>query len=442
MADLTKPKKQISVWWFAFGYFAVYIPYSFFTKMVTGGLLAKDYPQDKIDACLANKPDCDQSILEAINAVKVNSFEWLPPTIIASILSMLIFISCMRWWKYATQTKVKIAGHTLPRPRIWTLFSGICTGLVVVTTTLAYTIDGVSIVFAMLFMRGGMPIMSPIVDTIFKRHVRWFSWAALGMSILALVISNFGPYALGFKTFGEQALMNTMLAIDLIVYLSAYFFRLSFMSKLAKSENDDDTKKFFVEEQMVGTPSIFLILLIASFFAPDVLTADSTGLQKMLFGIHAGFTTVWSRPGVIIALAFGAGIFSQFNGVFGSLILLDKSENAFAVAINRCSSILAGTIASILVAVIFTTELNGKPLMPDAFQFVGAAFVIGALLFLTLPKLIAKSKAKKAAELAGDQPKEEAKAEEKAEDAKAEEKAEDAKAEEKAEDAKAEEKAE
>ncbi|MBR4985110.1 MAG: hypothetical protein IKY83_05150, partial [Proteobacteria bacterium] len=433
MADLTKPKKQISVWWFAFGYFAVYIPYSFFTKMVTGGLLAKDMPQDQIDACLQKADTCNPDVLAAIEAVKVNSFEWLPPTIIASILSMLIFISCVGWWKYATHTtKVKIAGRSLPRPRIWTLFSGICTGLVVVTTTLAYTIDGVSIVFAMLFMRGGMLIMSPIVDTIFKRHVRWFSWAALGMSILALVISNFGPYALGFKTFGEQALMNAMLAIDLIVYLSAYFFRLSFMSKLAKSENDDDTKKFFVEEQMVGTPSIFIILLIASFFAPDVLTADSTGLQKMLFGIHAGFTTFWSRPGVIIALAFGAGLFSQFNGVFGSLILLDKSENAFAVAINRCSSILAGTIASILVAVIFTAELNGKPLMPDVFQFVGAAFVIGALLFLTLPKLIAKSKAKKAAELAGN------KAEEKADDAKAEEKADDAKGEEKAADAKAE----
>ena len=391
MADLTKPKKQVSVWWFAFGYFAVYIPYSIFTKMVSGGLLAQDDPA-LAQACL------DKAADYTVCPLRVNSFEWLPPTILASIIMMLIFISSMKWWKFATQTtKVKIAGHSLPRPRIWTLFSGICTGLVVVTTTLAYTIDGVSIVFAMLLMRGGMLVMSPIVDTIFKRHVRWFSWAALGLSLLALIISNFGPNIFEGATLGEKALMNTMLAIDLIVYLSAYFFRLSFMSKLAKSDNADDTKKFFVEEQMVGTPSIFIILFIAAMFAPGAVENPS-GLDNMLNGIHAGFFTFWHRPALILVLAVLAGIFSQFNGVFGSLILLDKSENAFAVAVNRCSSILAGVIASLVVALVFTTELDGKALMPNVYTWVSAAFIIGALLFLALPKMFATlEKQKKAA---------------------------------------------
>ena len=394
MTDSTKPKKHVSVWWFAFGYFAVYIPYSFFTKMVSGGLMAKDDGPEMVQACLSKTADYLTCPL------RVNSFEWLPPTIMASIIMMLIFITSMRWWKFATQTSFKIGGHTLPRPRIWTLFSGICTGLVVVTTTLAYTIDGVSIVFAMLLMRGGMLIMSPIVDTIFRRHVRWFSWAALAMSLLALLISNFGPYAFGDATWGEKALMNTMLAIDLIVYLSAYFFRLSFMSKLAKSNNADDTKKFFVEEQMVGTPSILIILFIASLFAPGIVDNPS-GLDNMLNGIHAGFTTFWSRPGIIIGLAVAAGIFSQFNGVFGSLILLDPSENAFAVAINRCSSILAGVIASLAVAIVFVNDLKDQPLMPDVYTWVSAAFVVGALLFLALPKMFATlEKQRKAAEAA------------------------------------------
>ncbi|MBO4349970.1 MAG: hypothetical protein J6A01_03365 [Proteobacteria bacterium] len=398
MADLTKPKKQVSVWWFAFGYFAVYIPYSFFTKMVSGGLLAKDDP-NMAQACLDKAADI------SVCPLRVNSFEWLPPTILASIIMMLIFISSMKWWKFATQTKnVKIAGHSLPRPRIWTLFSGICTGLVVVTTTLAYTIDGVSIVFAMLLMRGGMLVMSPIVDTIFRRHVRWFSWAALSLSLLALIISNFGPNIFEGATFGEKALMNTMLAIDLVVYLSAYFFRLSFMSKLAKSENADDTKKFFVEEQMVGTPSIFIILFIASLFAPGVVDNPS-GLDNMLNGIHAGFTTFWSRPASILVLAVLAGIFSQFNGVFGSLILLDKSENAFAVAVNRCSSILAGVIASLAIAIVFQTELDGKALMPGLYTWISAALIVGALLFLALPKMFATlEKQRKAAEAAAAAP--------------------------------------
>ena len=422
MADSTKPKRHVSVWWFAFGYFAVYIPYSFFTKMVSGGLMAQNDPQ------LAAA--CAKSAAIADCPIRVNSFEWLPPTIIASICMMLIFITSMRWWKFATQTSFKVAGHTLPRPRIWTLLSGICTGLVVVTTTLAYTIDGVSIVFAMLLMRGGMLVMSPIVDTIFKRHVRWFSWAALGLSLAALLVSNFGPYAFSGKEWeGWSNVMNTMLAIDLLVYLSAYFCRLSAMSKLAKSDNADDTKKFFVEEQMVGTPSILVILFIASLFAPGVVD-NPTGLDNMLNGIHAGFTTFWDRPASILLLAVAAGIFSQFNGVFGSLILLDKSENAYAVAVNRCSSILAGVIASLAIAIVFGVDLSGKALMPDAYTWVSAVLILGALVFLAMPKLLA-SKAKKAAELAGnnEDKKEEAKAEEKAEDAKAEEKAEDAKAE-------------
>lgn len=373
MTDLTAPKKQISIWWFAFGYFAVYVPYSFFTKVLTKGLWAD--PE-------AGKLASDWT---------VSSGEILPPTIMASIIVMLCFISIIGWWKYATQWKLNLGSKSisLPRPRIWTLLSGICTGFVVVTTTLAYTIDGVSIVFAMLLMRGGMLIMSPIVDTIFKRHVRWFSWAALGCSVASLLVSNFWPYAFEGATFGEKALINTMLAIDLVVYLASYFFRLSFMSKLAKSENDDDTKRFFVEEQMVGTPSVLLILFIAQFFAPEQAT---TGFGQLLIDIHNGFFTFWQHPTQIVVTAMFIGFFSQFNGVFGGLILLDKSENAFAVPVNRCSSILAGVTATIALAVFF----DGYKL-PGVGEFVGAGFIVGAILFLTLPKMFQKLNAKKAA---------------------------------------------
>lgn len=404
MTDLTAPKKQISIWWFAFGYFAVYVPYSFFTKVLTKGLWAD--PE-------AGKLASDWT---------VSSGEILPPTIMASIIVMLCFISIIGWWKYATQWKLNLGSKSisLPRPRIWTLLSGICTGFVVVTTTLAYTIDGVSIVFAMLLMRGGMLIMSPIVDTIFKRHVRWFSWAALGMSLAALIITNVWPG--GFNCPEEaKPLMNGMLAVDLIVYLASYFCRLSFMSKLAKSENDDDTKKFFVEEQMVGTPSVLIILFIASFFAPATINPaelgyNPGGFEKLLFGIHTGFFDFWTIHNTqVILTAMCIGFFSQFNGVFGGLILLDKSENAFAVPVNRCSSILAGVTATCALAIFFPavtqtltkTCLDGTSgeivkvlegyAVPSTGEFVGAAFIVGAILFLTLPKMFQKLNAKKAA---------------------------------------------
>lgn len=365
MTDLTQPKKQISIWWFALGYFAAYVPYSFMTKVLTKGLLGtgKDDP-----------------------VMAVNSFEILPPTILASIVVMICFISIMGWWKYATQWKLKLGSKeiSLPRPRLWTLFSGICTGLVVVTTTLAYTIDGVSIVFAMLLMRGGMLIMSPIVDKIFKKPVKWFSWAALGMSLLALLVSNLWEPFFSGKSLAEVTAFNVMLGLDLIVYLASYFVRLSCMSKLAKSQNSDDTKKFFVEEQMVGTPSIFILLIIAAIVGGVTGAAPDT----LLGGIHAGFTTFWQHPANVIAIAMAIGFCSQFNGVFGGLILLYPSENSFAVPVNRCSSILAGLVATCLLAIAFD-NYN----LPQTGEFVGAAFIIGAVLFLALPKYFAGKKA-------------------------------------------------
>ena len=172
------------------------------------------------------------------------------------------------------------------------------------------------------------------------------------------------------------------------------------MSKLAKSDNADDTKKFFVEEQMVGTPSILVILFFAGLIG-HIVSPESS----LFNGIWAGFTTFWQRPGIIIGFAIATGIFSQFNGVFGSLILLDKSENAFAVAVNRCSSIIAGTIASLFVALIYEVSLTGKAYMPSMYTWIATGLVVGALLFLALPKMFATlEKQKKAAAAAAAEP--------------------------------------
>ncbi|MCL2325645.1 MAG: hypothetical protein FWC40_04005 [Proteobacteria bacterium] len=364
MADLTAPRKYISIWWFALGYFAAYVPYSFFTKVATDGLLASPFEMPK-------------------DSVMVNSFEILPPTILTGALVMITFITVMRWWKYATQWKVRLGSMeiSLPRPRLWTLLSGACSGLVVMTTTLAYTIDGVSIVFAMLLMRGGLLIMSPIVDKLNKRHVRWFSWCALALSFMSLVVAFYAKPAPD----GARFAFNMLLMIDVVVYLVAYFGRLSFMSKLAKSDDPNNTKRFLVEEMMVATPTIFIALFVVSLFYAG---QDAT---SFVGGVYAGFHHFWNYPALMIALVIGIGVCSQFSGIFGGLVLLDKSENAFSVPVNRCSSIMSGIIATLGLAFFFGTKLALS-------EFVGAIFIICAILFLTIPPLLAKRRAKRLAE--------------------------------------------
>ena len=333
-----------SIWWFAFGYFACYAPYSALTKAVSKGLV----------------PGMETGI---------SGFTLLPCTVLFSLCGMMIFLTLMRWWKHATQHR--IGGFTLPGPRGVTLASGLCTAVIIGTTTLAYTFSGVSIVFMMLLMRGGVLVLAPIVDAVSGRKSQWFSWAALALSIGALLVtfSERGGYAI-----------TVVAAVDVTAYLAGYFFRLRIMSKNAKSDDPKANIRYFVEEQMVATPAVMVALALVALI----------GQGEVMLEVRAGFTT-FPLDGGVIHLAMIIGLLSQGTGICGGLILLDKRENTFSVPVNRCSSILAGVVAAWLL----TLFLGNDP--PSAHKMAGAGLIVCAILFLSIPPLFAKAKQKAAA---------------------------------------------
>jgi len=326
--------KHASIWWYAFGYFACYWPYSALTKAVTRGYIVD----------------------ETIPGAAV-----LPLSVGASVLGMFAFITLMGWWHHATS--FELAGKRLPRPTKWTLLSGVCTSLIIGTTTLAYTFDGISIVFAMLLMRGGVLIMSPVIDSITGRHVRWFSWSGLVFSMAALIVafSEEGGYN-----------MKVLAAVDIGIYLASYFIRLQLMSRLAKSDDRDTTIRYFVEEQLVASPLLFIILVGLAIFK----IGEFGELQAQ------GFALI-THPAAIYII--GLGILSQGTGIFGGLILLGREENAYCVPVNRASSILAGVLASTTLAILFAAM---GATMPSGHQLAGAGLVITAILFLSIPPLL------------------------------------------------------
>ena len=303
-----KKRWDFGIWGFAFGYFACYIPYSALTKGVSGGLL------DVLDG-------------------PVPGFTLLPVSVCVSMVSMLVFITVMKWWQFAGRKT--IFGRDMPCPNRWTFASGLCTAGIIGTTTLAYTM-GESIVFMMLLMRGGVLILAPLVDTITGRHVRWFSAMGLVMSLGALVVAFVGK-----RSFS----LSLIATLDIALYLSCYFIRLQFMSKLAKSDDPDARTRYFVEEQMVASPSLVITLIVLALI--DV--------GQPMHDVRAGFTTFLSSP-VLVHTIF-IGILSQGTGIFGSLIFL-----AFFV--------------------------GSKP--PSSYQLGGAGLIIGAILFLTIPPLMEK----------------------------------------------------
>lgn len=295
----------------------------------------------------------------------------LPVSALASLVGMFVFLTAMRWWKYATRWQ--LGSLSLPRPTRWTLLSGICTAGVIATTTLAYTFEGISIVFMMLLMRGGVLILAPIVDRLTGRSVRWYSTVGLVLSVNALLVAFLEDKGAGF------ALTFIALA-DVVLYLGCYFVRLRFMSRLAKTDDFAQRTRFFVEEQMVATPVLVLFL--------GTLALIDQG--AFMHELRIGFTDFWSSPAVVYGVLIG--LCSQGTGIFGGLVLLDKRENTFAVPVNRCASVIAGVTATY----IGMLWLDGRA--PSTHELMGVFLIVQAMAFLAVPEVMsARSRAKASA---------------------------------------------
>jgi hypothetical protein len=332
--DLTTGKRDPSIWLFAFGYFAAYVPYSALTKAIASGSLGK------------------------LDGVPVPGAQLLAWSTLASLFGMFVFITAMGWWKYAGRGQV--FGRSVPMPNRWTFASGVCTSAIILTTTLAYTIPGASIVFMMLLMRGGVLVLAPIVDFISGRHVRWFSATGLVLSLGALVVAYLEDGGFG---------LSLLATIDVTVYLTAYFIRLRFMSRLAKSSDRRDSLRYFVEEQMTATPVVTVVLVSLALIDHGQFMHD----------VRAGYTMVFERG--IFTEVLLIGLFSQGTGIFGGLVLLGAQENTYCVPVNRASSILAGVAASVSLAIIYD-----RPAL-SVHEIIGASLIVGAILVLSIPLL-------------------------------------------------------
>lgn len=325
--------RPISIWWWAFGYFAAYAPYSALTKSLSDGKLGPP----------------------------VHGNTLLPLSTFASLVAMELFLAGTGWWRSAS--RVRVGRFDVPTPTRWTALSGLCGATILTTTTLAYTIGGISIVFMMLLLRGGMLAMAPIVDALSGRKVQLPSWIATALTLAALAVSVVGR--------GDSFALPLVAIADVSAYLVAYFVRLRFMSKLAKSDSAEVTRRYFVEEQLVSTPAAFLALALLALF----------GVQE----IRAGFTVLPFTGQAPWALLIG--VLSQGTGIFGALVLLDKRENSFSVPVNRASSLLAGVLASLTLWALGA----GKPL--EVREAVGAALVISAIVVLSVPALLKRKAA-------------------------------------------------
>ena len=326
-------EKHVSIWWWAFGYFAAYAPYSALTKALSDGKMGAKVPGNTI----------------------------LPLSTLSSFIAMVIFLLATGWWRSAGRRQV--GKWAVPFPTRWTAFSGLCGATILTTTTLAYTISGVSIVFMMLLLRGGVLMIAPIVDALSRRKVKWTSWVATALTLSSLLVTMVGR--------DDSFALPVVAILDVTAYLAAYFVRLRFMSKLAKSDDLEVTRRYFVEEQLVSTPAAFLGLGLLALIGGGQFDEIRRGFLEFPFSGQASW-------------AIAIGVLSQGTGIFGALVLLDKRENTFSVPVNRASSMLAGVVATLSLWALGL----GKAL--DWREGIGAGLVISAIVVLSLPSILKK----------------------------------------------------
>ncbi len=326
----------IGLWGLAFGYFLFYIPYSALVKALTSGMLQ------------------GSGIVEG-DYGNISGLEMLPAVLIGTAITMPLILFTLGWYRYMGRRKA--FGFNWFVPSRWSVYSGVAFAVIIATTTLAYSFHGVSIVLALLLMRGGVLVMSPIIDRLFSRPVHWFSWAGLGLSVVALLVALIPV---------QEYTLTGLVLLNLSGYLLGYAVRLRLMTRCAKDVDETINRRFFVEENTVAMVALIAIPgLIALFKIGDAGDA-----------LHAGFTTffetdlVW--PALLIGVLYGC------LGIFGRLIYLNRRENTFVIPVNRCSSLLSGLVATLLLVVWADGDF------PSAAQLFAAAIIVVALAVLAI----------------------------------------------------------
>jgi hypothetical protein len=289
----------------------------------------------------------------------LTGLETLPASLIISTVLTYLFIWLSGWHRDAHG--VEVGGARVPIPTKYTILSGLGTALVLFTVPLSFTIPNVSIPFIQLLMRGDILLIAPLVDLMFGRRVRWWSWVALAMVLAALVI-----------TLGDRGGLKLppIAILTVVLYTVGYFLRLAVMTKVSKSGDPSSIRKYFVEEKVIALPLSVAVLALIS----------ASGIGGQSDELSWGFIGVWTDP-VLLQLFF-IGLTLTIISVFAVVILLDARENAYCVPLERAASLVAGIGGSVLLAWGW-----GLP-MPRTAELIGAAILIGAIVLLSIaPRL-------------------------------------------------------
>lgn len=211
---------------------------------------------------------------------KVGDMEWLVWSTLGSNVLCLTVVAIGGWYRLKSTNYTTFLGMKIPREFFYIVPSGICTAVVIPTTTLMYSLP-ITVMVAMVIMRGFVIIFGRIVDFIqikqgiLKKKVYWQEDVGVVIAMLAVSAQIFFERKGG----GLDFLKYGPAMVILVSYLVAYFIRIYIMNYYKNTRPKDaiyDNKGFFGIEQISSTITMVLVAwILFNFVNPIQPAADA-----------------------------------------------------------------------------------------------------------------------------------------------------------------------
>ena len=304
---------------------------------------------------------------------------------IGGMLICNVIVLAWGWYKFKSSDHTTVLGIRMPREFLYIIPSGVCTAVIIPTTTLMYVLP-ISVMVAMIIMRASVIIISRIIDTIqikqgiLHKIVYWEENVAVVFALIAVSIKMI------YVKPGDFDFIHNVAAMTILgAYLTAYSIRIYIFNYYKNTRKKDaiyDTKGFFAVEQIASTVAI-LIAGVLLFYSVDLGVADPKTFGFQFKDSLVNTPALW-KEGILSGLPFGAAAF------FSVFLFMFKGRTAtFAGLVNRVTSLVAGTVATVVVWWLIAGQK--LPAMEDWF---GLAAIFIAIYFM------GKAEQKRACELA------------------------------------------
>jgi hypothetical protein len=298
--------------------------------------------------------------------------EYLVYNTVGGNLLALVVVLSLRWYRIQTIGYTTFLGIKIPSELIYIIPSGICTAVVIPTTTLMYTLP-ISVMVAMVIMRGSIIVISRLIDAvqiwqgILTKKVYWEENVAVIFAVLAVVANLVNLQPGSFDFVGSVAAMTI-----LISYLIAYSIRIYIMNYYKNTRGKgvkQDNKAFFAIEQIAATGTMLTVGLLL-FYSTDLFGWSGQQINE--------FRNAFITPDSLWGWAMVSGLAFGMLAFFSVFIFMFKGRTAtFAGLVNRLTSLIAGTAATLIFAVGF----GGK--FPKTEDWITLGFILVAVWFLT-----------------------------------------------------------